>query len=86
MRLFRKENVCLALALSALLAAPARLTQGGNTIDTTEVLTSFWQNRKGERIGFASNWTRHPARLTLAWPDGTRETRLLAPLETVTLR
>ena len=67
-------------------SAPARLTQGGNAIDTTEVLTSFWQNRKGERIGFASNWTRHPARLTLAWPDGTRETRLLAPLETVTLR
>ena len=67
-------------------SAPARLTQGGNAIDTTEVLTSFWQNRKGERIGFASNWTRHPASLTLAWPDGTRETRLLAPLETVTLR
>ena len=78
--------MCLVLALSALLAAPAWLTQGGNAIDTTEVLTSFWQNRKGERIGFASNWTRHPARLTLAWPDGTRETRLLAPLETVILR
>ena len=53
------------------------------SVDTTEVLTSFWENEKGERIGFASNWRREPSELAITYADGRVETRTLAPLETI---
>ena len=56
------------------------------TIETTEVLTSFWENEKGERIGFASNWRREPSELKITHADGRVETRTLAPLETIELK
>ena len=55
------------------------------TVETTEVLTSFWENAKGERIGFASNWRQEPSDLTLTYPDGRVEKRRLAPLEAIEL-
>ena len=54
-------------------------------VETTEVLTSFWENSKGERVGFASNWRREPSDLKITRPDGRVETRTLAPLETIEL-
>ena len=54
-------------------------------VETTEVLTSFWENMEGKRIGFASNWRREPSELKITRPDGRVETRTLAPLETIEL-
>ena len=34
------------------------------------------------RNSLTFNWTEKPVPLELFWPDGTRETRLLAPRET----
>ena len=56
------------------------------TVETTEVLTSFWENAKGERIGFASNWRSEPSELKITHTDGRVETRSLAPLETIELK
>ena len=56
------------------------------TVETAEVLTSFWENAKGERIGFASNWRREPSELKITYADGRAETRVLAPLETIVLQ
>ena len=58
---------------------------GKGKVKTHEVLTSFWENAKGERIGFASNWRREPSKLKITHADGRVETRVLAPLETITL-
>ena len=55
------------------------------TVETAEVLTSFWENAKGERIGFVSNWRREPSELTITHADGRVEKRTLAPLETIEL-
>ncbi len=55
------------------------------TVETTEILTSFWENAKGERIGFASNWRQEPSELKITHADGRVETRTLAPLETIEL-
>ena len=56
------------------------------TVETTEILTSFWENAKGERIGFAANWRREPSELTITYADGRVETRCLAPTEVIELR
>ena len=53
------------------------------TVSTTEILTSFWENSNGERIGFASNWRREPSELRLTYADGSAETHTLAPFETI---
>ena len=53
--------------------------------EVSEVLVSFWENAKGERIGFATNWRREPSDLKLTRSDGQTETRRLAPLETIEL-
>ena len=55
-------------------------------VETTEILTSFWENAKGERIGFASNWRREPSELKITYPNGRTQTRILAPLETIELK
>ena len=65
---------------------PAKVDYEGwesGSVETTEVLTSFWENAKGERIGFASNWRREPSELKITYADGRAETRTLAPLETI---
>ena len=51
------------------------------TVETTEVLASFWENLEGERICFAVNWRREPSELRITHADGRVETRTLAPLE-----
>ncbi|MBR4651994.1 MAG: hypothetical protein IKO72_01415 [Kiritimatiellae bacterium] len=56
------------------------------TVATVEVLTSFWENAKGERIGFASNWRSDSSDLKITHKDGRVETRRLAPLETIELK
>ena len=55
-------------------------------IETEEVLTSFWGNAKGERIGFASNWCAEPSQLKVTHSDGHVETRTLAPFEVIELK
>ncbi len=55
-------------------------------VETVEVLTSFWENAKGEKIGFASNWRQEPSSLQITHADGRVETRILAPLETVEIK
>ena len=50
------------------------------------VAVSFWENAKGDRIGFATNWRREPSDLKVAHSDGRMETRRLAPLETIELQ
>ena len=65
---------------------PAKVDYEGwesGSVETTEVLTSFWENAKGERIGFASNWRREPSELKITYADGRVETRTLASLETI---
>ena len=62
-----------------------RLWRGEGSVETREVFVSFWENAKGERIGFASNWRQAPAELKVTYPDGRMETRRLGPLETVEL-
>ena len=49
------------------------------------VVTSFWENAEGKRIGFATNWRREPSDLKITRVDGPEETRRLAPLETIEL-
>ena len=56
------------------------------TVETKETLTSFWENMKGERIGFAANWRREPSKLKITHSDGRVETRTLAPLEAIELK
>ena len=46
----------------------------------------FWENARGERIGFASNWRREPSELKITYSDGRVETRTLAPLETIEIK
>ena len=53
--------------------------------DVPEVFVSFWENAKGERIGFATNWRHEPSELKITHDDGRTETRRLAPLETMEL-
>jgi hypothetical protein len=50
------------------------------------VLTSFWENAKGERIGFASNWRQEPSALKITHRDGRVEIRQLGPLEVIELK
>ena len=51
------------------------------------VLSSFWEDAAGhEKLGLLTNWRREAETVTLAWPDGRRERRTLAPLETVVLK
>ena len=58
--------------------------ESGN-VEVDEVLTSFWENAMGERIGFASNWRQEPSDLKITYADGRVDTRRLAPLETITI-
>lgn len=59
---------------------------GSGTIEVDEVLTSFWENAKGERICFASNWRKEPSVLKITHADGRVEARTLAPLEVIALK
>ena len=59
---------------------------GTGEVETKEVFTSFWENAKGERVGFASNWRREPSELKITYSDGRVETRTLAPLETIEIK
>jgi hypothetical protein len=52
----------------------------------SEVFVSFWENAKGERIGFATNWRREPSNLKIIRDGGQTEVRRLSPLETVELQ
>ena len=54
-------------------------------VEVESVAVSFWENAKGERIGFATNWRREPADLKIIHVNGQTETRRLAPLETIEL-
>ena len=49
------------------------------------VITSFWENEKGERIGFATNWRREPSGLKVTRSGRCVETRTLAPFDTIEL-
>ena len=51
----------------------------------TDVMVSFWENARGERIGFATNWRREPTDLKIIHVNGPTETRRLASLETIEL-
>ena len=53
--------------------------------EVPSVFTSFWEDAKGERIGFATNWRREPSDLKITHSDGRTETRTLAPLEVIEL-
>ena len=54
--------------------------------EVPEVFVSFWENAKGDHVGFASNWRREPSDLKIVRADGQVETRRLAPLETIELQ
>ena len=49
------------------------------------VLSSFWENAKGERIGFLTNWRDCPVKATLTYADGRHEERRLTAHETQVL-
>lgn len=57
----------------------------GGELEVPDVLTSFWENESGDRIGFASNWRMMPSDLKITHADGRVETRRLAPLEAIEL-
>ena len=54
-------------------------------VEIASVVGSFWEDAKGERIGFATNWRREPSDLNVTHADGQVEMRRLAPLETIEL-
>ena len=54
-------------------------------VEVPSVLVSFWENAKGVRVGFATNWRREPSDLKITHADGHEEKRRLAPLETIEL-
>jgi len=58
---------------------------GVRRIETSEVITSFWEDDAGRRLGFATNWEKHPSEITLVKQDGHREKRMVPPLETIEL-
>lgn len=70
---------------SRLVEIPCRVWGKNRTIEAREVITSFWENAKGERIGFASNWRREPSELRITRSGGRVETHILAPLEVIEL-
>lgn len=53
------------------------------SVETSEILVSFWENASGEKIGFATNWRRESSTLNLTYNDGKTKSRILAPLETI---
>lgn len=56
------------------------------SVETKAVLTSFWENANGEKIGFATNWRREVSTLNLTYNDGKTKSLVLSPLETIELR
>ena len=60
--------------------------QPAESVEVPEVIVSFWENAKGARIGFATNWRHEPSELKISGADGQAEIRRLAPLETIELR
>ena len=56
---------------------------GSGMMETCDILTSFWEDAKGERMGFATNWRLAPSDLRITHKDGRCEVRMLAPLETI---
>jgi len=56
------------------------------SVEVPEVIVSFWENAKGERLGFATNWRHESSELKISGADGQAEIRRLAPLETIELR
>ncbi len=73
----------MTLPFVACASSATRLEEAGRTHEAPDILTSFWEDASGQRLGFATNWTEKPEPLELSWPDGTRETRLLTPRETI---
>ena len=53
------------------------------SVEVPNVFVSFWENAKGERIGFATNWCMEPSELKMLRPDGSEKVVHLAPLETI---
>lgn len=47
------------------------------------VMSSFWENARGERIGFLTNWLNEPSKATLTYADGRRQELTLAARETI---
>ena len=56
------------------------------SVEVPEVFVSFWENAKGERIGFATNWCLERSELKTVRPDGSEKVVRLAPLETIEIR
>ncbi len=56
---------------------------GKGSIEVPEILVSFWEDARGRRIAFATNWRQEPSDLKITYADGSAETRTIAPLETV---
>ena len=54
--------------------------------DVPGVITSFWENGLGKRIGFATNWRTEPSEIVILRPDGRREKITLGTHETIELR
>ena len=54
-------------------------------IETSEVIVSFWENDAGKRLGFATNWKTEPSEIVIVRGDGSRETRVVSPCETIEL-
>ena len=69
---------------------PARITYEGwgakGEIEVQSVFVSFWENAKGERIGFATKWRSEPSELRISHDDGQIKTLRLSPLETIELQ
>ena len=53
------------------------------SVEVPNVFVSFWENAKGERIGFETNWCMEPSELKMLCPDGSEKVVHLAPLETI---
>lgn len=54
--------------------------------DYPEVLSSFWEDKRGVCIGFLTNWRNRPSSATLIHGDGRRERLLLDAFETVVVK
>ena len=75
----------MIVPFAAVSSEPASDGDASSPRQYPSVLSSFWENAKGERIGFLTNWRDQPVKATLTYADGRREERRLTAHETQVL-
>jgi hypothetical protein len=61
------------------------LHSSGRDVEIDAVLSSFWQDADGNRIGFVTNYQKKPQTVRIEYPDRRIEEKTLLPLTTIIL-